>query len=84
MGILHVFWAFGGKWGVNLVLPTKDDGQLRVLQPRMAGTLFIWLLCFFCICTFISSCRSAHHHQILHSFKMALYSWWNCVPASRY
>ncbi|MCA1035494.1 DUF3995 domain-containing protein [Bacillus infantis] len=49
IGILHVFWAFGGKWGINLVLPTKDDGQLPVLQPRMAGTLFIGLLCFFAL-----------------------------------
>jgi hypothetical protein len=47
IGILHVFWAFGGKWGVNMVLPTKDDSQLPVLEPRMAGTLFIGLLCFF-------------------------------------
>jgi hypothetical protein len=47
IGILHVFWAFGGKWGVNMALPTKDDSQSPVLQPRMAGTLFVGLLCFF-------------------------------------
>ncbi|MFD2445996.1 DUF3995 domain-containing protein [Bacillus sp. CGMCC 1.16607] len=47
IGILHVFWAFGGSWGVNSVLPTKDDSTLPVLRPRMLGTLFIGLLCFF-------------------------------------
>lgn len=47
IGMLHVFWAFGGSWGVNAALPTDDDGKLPVLQPRMAGTLFIGLLCFF-------------------------------------
>ncbi|MDN4493187.1 DUF3995 domain-containing protein [Ureibacillus aquaedulcis] len=47
IGMLHVYWAFGGGWGVNSVLPTKDDRKLPVLQPRMAGTLFIGLLCFF-------------------------------------
>lgn len=47
IGLLHVFWAFGGSWGVNSALPTKDDGQLPVLQPRMVGTLFIAFLCFF-------------------------------------
>jgi hypothetical protein len=47
IGILHVFWAFGGSWGVNAALPTDEDSKSPVLQPRMAGTLFIGLLCFF-------------------------------------
>ncbi|WML48384.1 DUF3995 domain-containing protein [Neobacillus sp. PS3-34] len=47
IGMLHVFWAFGGSWGVNTALPTKDDIKLPVLRPRMLGTLFIGLLCFF-------------------------------------
>ncbi|WP_240620442.1 DUF3995 domain-containing protein [Peribacillus acanthi] len=47
IGILHVFWAFGGSWGVNAALPTENDSKLPVLQPRMVGTLFIGLLCFF-------------------------------------
>jgi hypothetical protein len=47
IGILHVFWAFGGSWGVNAALPTKDDSKLPVLRPRMLGTLFIGFLCFF-------------------------------------
>jgi hypothetical protein len=42
-----MFWAFGGSWGVNAALPTKDDSKLPVLQPRMLGTLFIGFLCFF-------------------------------------
>lgn len=48
IGMLHVFWAFGGSWGVNSVLPTNDDdSKLPVLQPRRIGTVFIGLLCFF-------------------------------------
>ncbi|KAA0547114.1 DUF3995 domain-containing protein [Bacillus sp. BGMRC 2118] len=47
IGMLHMYWAFGGKWGVNSVLPTDDDRTQPVLQPRMGGTLFIGLLCFF-------------------------------------
>ncbi|WP_442600012.1 DUF3995 domain-containing protein [Neobacillus sp. D3-1R] len=47
IGMLHVYWAFGGSWGVNSALPTKDDNKLPVLRPRMFGTLFIGLLCFF-------------------------------------
>jgi hypothetical protein len=47
IGILHVFWAFGGSWGVNAALPTEDESKSPVLRPRMAVTLFIGLLCFF-------------------------------------
>ncbi|WP_176167209.1 DUF3995 domain-containing protein [Mesobacillus jeotgali] len=47
IGMLHFFWAFGGSWGVSMALPTKDDRESPVLQPRMLGTLFIGLLCFF-------------------------------------
>ena len=45
--MLHIFWAFGGSWGVNLALPTEGDNELPVFRPRMLGTLFIGLLCFF-------------------------------------
>jgi hypothetical protein len=47
IGIIHGFWAFGGKWGVSTALPTKDESDFPVLRPRMLGTLFIGLLCFF-------------------------------------
>ncbi|WP_336993381.1 DUF3995 domain-containing protein [Bacillus infantis] len=73
MGILHVFWAFGGKWGVTLVLPTKDDGQLPVLQPRMAGTLFIGLLCFF------ASVLLLVQSDLLTIIKSSTLSKWLCI-----
>lgn len=47
IGIIHVYWAFGGKWGVKTALPTTDDSEVPVLRPGMLGTLFIGLLCFF-------------------------------------
>ncbi len=47
IGILHVFWAFGGNWGIHAVLPTSEDSKLAVLRPGMLGTLFVALLCFF-------------------------------------
>lgn len=45
--MLHIFWAFGGSWGVNLALPTEGDNELPILRPGMLSTLFIGLLCFF-------------------------------------
>jgi hypothetical protein len=45
--MLHVFWAFGGSWGVNSALPTIDDSKSPVIRPRTLGTFFIGFLCFF-------------------------------------
>lgn len=47
IGLLHVFWAFGGGWGLHAALPTKDDSKSPVLRPRRLGTLLIGFLCFF-------------------------------------
>ncbi|MBK9936324.1 MAG: DUF3995 domain-containing protein [Cytophagaceae bacterium] len=27
---IHFYWAFGGKWGSDAVLPTKDDNNTSV------------------------------------------------------
>ncbi|MBK8392002.1 MAG: DUF3995 domain-containing protein [Saprospiraceae bacterium] len=27
---IHFYWAFGGKWGSDVVLPTKDDNITKV------------------------------------------------------
>lgn len=39
MSLIHVYWAFGGKWGTEGVLPSRD-GQ-KVLNPRPIGTLAV-------------------------------------------
>ncbi|MEK7016306.1 MULTISPECIES: DUF3995 domain-containing protein [Bacillus] len=42
VSFLHVYWAFGGKWGTNSVIPTKS-GE-KAFTPRGGMTLFIALL----------------------------------------
>ncbi|UQB67279.1 DUF3995 domain-containing protein [Epilithonimonas zeae] len=37
---IHFYWAFGGKWGSNAVLPTKDDG-IKVLNPSILSTVIV-------------------------------------------
>lgn len=39
---LHVYWAFGGKWATNSVIPTKS-GE-KAFTPGLGVTLFIALL----------------------------------------
>ncbi len=33
LSVVHFYWAFGGKWGIDSALPTNEDG-VRVLNPR--------------------------------------------------
>jgi hypothetical protein len=37
---IHIYWAFGGKWGANAVIPTQNDGQLS-FKPDMIATLVV-------------------------------------------
>ena len=37
---LHVYWAFGGKWGSEAVLPTKNE-NINVIMPGVFITLLV-------------------------------------------
>ncbi|SEI68336.1 Protein of unknown function [Myroides marinus] len=36
---VHIYWAFGGKWAAESVLPTKDG--VKKLNPSLIGTLVV-------------------------------------------
>ncbi|EOP73540.1 hypothetical protein KOW_00950 [Bacillus cereus VDM006] len=42
ISILHVYWAFGGKWGINAVIPT-EAGE-KTFTPGTGMTLLVALL----------------------------------------
>ncbi|HDR8184103.1 TPA: DUF3995 domain-containing protein [Bacillus thuringiensis] len=42
VSFLHVYWAFGGKWATNSVIPTKSGEKSFI--PGTGMTLFIALL----------------------------------------
>ncbi len=44
MSILHIYWAFGGRWGTEAVIPMKEGSQQAVFTPRKCGTLFVAML----------------------------------------
>ena len=37
LGLVHFYWMFGGEWGLDNALPTKENGE-RVLHPRKVDT----------------------------------------------
>lgn len=40
ISIIHVYWAFGGKWGSGSVIPTKDN-HTKVAMPGVLPTLIV-------------------------------------------
>jgi len=44
---IHIYWVLGGKWGSDVVLPTKND-HVKVIMPGILPTLIVafGLLCF--------------------------------------
>ncbi|MCG7318840.1 DUF3995 domain-containing protein [Brevibacillus laterosporus] len=45
IGCIHVYWAFGGKWGKSVAIPT-DESQQPTFAPGTVGTLLVALLLF--------------------------------------
>ncbi|WP_459503710.1 DUF3995 domain-containing protein [Bacillus sp. C1] len=42
ISLVHVYWAFGGKWGIKAAIPT-ESGE-KVFSPRTSMTLLVALL----------------------------------------
>lgn len=38
---IHFYWAFGGQWGSDAVLPTRADNNTKVLNPSILPTLIV-------------------------------------------
>lgn len=41
ISFIHFYWAFGGKWASESVLPTKNDSATKVLTPTIVPTLIV-------------------------------------------
>lgn len=37
---IHFYWAFGGAWGINAVLPTKNNDE-KIIRPPLVATLIV-------------------------------------------
>jgi hypothetical protein len=44
LGLLHVYWAGGGGWGIDVTIPKQDGTPL--FQPPPASTLLVAILLF--------------------------------------
>lgn len=44
ISMIHVYWAFGGRWGAKVAIPIKKGSQEPVFVPRKIGTLLVAFL----------------------------------------
>ena len=42
LGLIHFNWVFGGDWGFEKALPTKENGE-RVLNPKKIDSAIVGL-----------------------------------------
>jgi hypothetical protein len=40
---IHFYWAFGGRWGEDSVLPAKSNNQ-KIIQPGLFATIMVALV----------------------------------------
>jgi len=40
LALLHFYWAMGGKWGFDAVLPTNEKGE-RVMNPKIKDSILV-------------------------------------------
>ena len=48
LGLTHVYWAFGGSVGLDVALPTNENGK-RLLKTLTQPRYIYDLCCGFCI-----------------------------------
>lgn len=46
LSLLHVYWAFGGRWGWESTLPTKENGEF-LFRPGLTPTVVVAAGLFF-------------------------------------
>jgi len=44
ISVLHIYWAFGGRWGTAAVIPVKKGEQQPIFKPRKFGTILVAVL----------------------------------------
>lgn len=40
ISVIHVYWAFGGTWGMDTAIPESDNG-VKLFNPGVFGTLAV-------------------------------------------
>jgi len=47
LGLIHFYWLFGGKWGLEKVIPTKENQTSTLSIPKFATLIVALVLLLF-------------------------------------
>ncbi len=56
IAILHLYWAFGGKWVGASVIPSKVNSELAFAPTKFATSIVAMGVLIFAIISFVNSC----------------------------
>lgn len=56
LAMLHIYWAIGGTWALNLVIPVNSNGR-KVIKPQSIGTFVIAIVLLLFVVVDLSYCR---------------------------
>ncbi|BBH21879.1 membrane protein [Paenibacillus baekrokdamisoli] len=63
ISILHIYWAYGGRWGVGAVIPSKAGENKPAFVPHKIGTLAVATLML--IVCFILLVQGGYLHSVI-------------------
>lgn len=55
LALLHVYWAIGGSWAKNLVIPVNSNGR-KIFKPQSVSTFFVAIILLLCTMVDLSYC----------------------------
>ncbi len=72
LGAIHLYWVFGGKWGMAVAVPTKDIGGEPIFKPGIAATLVVAFGLFLFALVTVGNLELFHTHVPLNYIKPAM------------
>ncbi len=68
LAAIHVYWLFGGTWGIEQVIPTKENEMSALVIPKFATAIVALVLFVFALIYLITSglLQLQEPHWIVH------------------
>lgn len=73
ISMLHMYWAFGGRWGTGAVIPRRKGESQPAFVPGKWGTLLVAFLLLMAVCLLVIQ------GGFLPTMKAGALSRWGCI-----
>jgi hypothetical protein len=45
LSVIHIYWAFGGNWGLQAAIPTNENNK-KVMNPKLVACILVAIILF--------------------------------------